>query len=342
MLKKIFLLIALGTFSFSLFSQKVADNELSPAQISELKLYHEMKIEGTLPKDFKFLNQESFLTQSTIKPGKGTPNDKAAGCGCYVAPDATYTLAMGPNDDGSTASLAIPFNFCLYGTNYTSLFINNNGNVSFGTSYNAFSAAGFPSPQYVMVAPFWGDVDTSPAGGGSVWYKITPTAMYINWVGVGYFSSQIDKLNTFQLIITNGLDPVLPAGNNIAFCYEDMQWTTGGASQGVNGFGGVPATVGVNKGNGINFIQMGRFDQPGAAYDGGGGLNDGVSWLDNQSLYFNVCSNTNIPPIANFTPNVFNGAGGGACDTLKMLEVSTKIFISTTVVWAGIPLSTAV
>ncbi|MBL4593015.1 MAG: gliding motility-associated C-terminal domain-containing protein, partial [Flavobacteriales bacterium] len=202
----------------------------------------------------------------------------------------------------------------------------NNGNISFGSPYSTFSSNPFPDPSFIMVAPFWGDVDTRT--GGTVKYKITPTAMYINWDNVGYYNQQTDKVNTFQLIITDGTDPVLPTGNNIAFCYEDMQWTTGSASSGVGGFGGTPATVGVNKGDGISFIQLGRFDQPGAAYDGGGGANDGVSWLDNQSLYFNVCSGTNIAPIANFTPNLFNGAGAGACDTLRICGINDTLIIN--------------
>jgi gliding motility-associated-like protein len=324
MLKKLFLFFIVGVFSSTLYSQQPANNQLSNAQLTELEKYQKMKSEGTLPPNFNLSNQGVF-TPTANKPKKGNPNDKAAGCGCYVTPDGTYTLAFGPNDDLSTSSLAIPFNFTLYGTTYTSLFINTNGNVSFGTSYSAFSSNPFPDPSFVMVAPFWGDVDTR--GVGTVSYKITPTAMYVNWEGVGYYSSHTDKTNTFQLIITNGLDPVLPAGNNIAFCYEDMQWTTGDASSGTGGFGGTPSTVGVNKGDGTSFIQIGRFDQPGAAYDGGGGLNDGVSWLDNQSLYFNVASSTNIPPIANFTPNIFNGAGGGACDTLKMCGANDTLII---------------
>ncbi len=288
---------------------------------SEVEQYQKLKKEGSLPINFKFSNPEIFTPRENKKP-KG-PNDKSSNCGCYVAPDGTYTLAMTANDDGSTAALPIPFNFCLYGTNYTSLYINNNGNVSFGAPYSTFSSNPFPDPSFVMVAPFWGDVDTRSAG--SVWYKITPTAMYVNWEGVGYYNSMSDKLNTFQLIITDGTDPVLPAGNNIAFCYGDMQWTTGSASGGTGGFGGTPATVGVNKGDGTNFIQLGRFDQPGSAYDGGGGANDGVSWLDNQSFFFNVCSGTNIAPIANFTPSVFNG--GGSCDTLRVCGTNDTLLI---------------
>jgi gliding motility-associated-like protein len=281
------------------------------------KEYEQMKKSGTFPAGIKINNAQSFTPSLEDLKQLGEvhkmPAGGASGCSCYITPDGSYTLAMAPNDDGSTASISIPFNFCLYGTNYTSLFINNNGNISFGTAYSTFTAAGFPDPAYVMVAPFWGDVDTRTASGtgslGTVKYKITPTAMYVNWDNVGYYSTHGDLRNTFQLIITNGADPILPNGNNIAFCYQDMQWTTGDASSGVGGFGGFPATVGVNKGDGTNYIQMGTFDQPGMAYDGGYGLNDGVSWLDYQSFYFNVCSGSNIAPIA---------SGLNNCDTIRI------------------------
>ena len=277
-----------------------------------------MKAAGNAPSNPTPMNTGSI--KPTISPA-GSPK---SGCNCYQAPDASYTLAMGPNDDGSTPAIAIPFNFCLYGTTYGQMYINNNGNVTFDVPYSTFSAVGFPSNQYVMVAPFWGDVDTRN-GNGQVFYKVTPTAIYVNWVGVGYYNQHGDKLNTFQLIITDGTDPVVPNGNNIAFCYEDMQWTTGDASQGVNGFGGTPATVGVNKGNGVDFIQFGRFDQPGAAYDGPVGANDGVDWLDYQSLFFNACSNVNIPPIfGDLGLGGNSGASGGnlcGSDTVKLCAI---------------------
>ncbi len=38
-------------------------------------------------------------------------------------------------------------------------------------------------------------------------FKITPTAMYVNWVDVGYFAMMGDKRNSFQLIITDGYGP---------------------------------------------------------------------------------------------------------------------------------------
>ncbi|MBK7751046.1 MAG: hypothetical protein IPI41_00145 [Flavobacteriales bacterium] len=112
-----------------------------------------------------------------------------------------------------------------------------------------------------MAAPFWADVDLRGPGvtNNIVQYKVTPTAMLVNWTNVGYYNSMTDKVNTFQLVITEGTDPLVPNGANVSFCYKDMQWTTGSASGGTNGFGGTPATVGANEGNGVDYIQFGTF-----------------------------------------------------------------------------------
>src|ERR1035437_6662176 len=239
-MKKYFTIL-FATLTLHGFSQSVN----YPA--ADSKAYEQMKRENKIPQNLNLANPKIFTPslEDLKRLGGVHPMTASITCNCYIPPDGTYTVAMAPNDDLSTNSLSIPFTFCLYGNNYNSLYINNNGNISFGQAYSTFSSSPFPDPSYIMVAPFWGDVDTQ--GAGVVEYKITPTAMYVNWVGVGYYPAQTDKVNTFQLIITDGTDPILPTGNNIAFCYGDMQWTTGSASQGVNGFGGIPATVGVNQ-----------------------------------------------------------------------------------------------
>jgi hypothetical protein len=100
------------------------------------------------------------------------------------------------------------------------------------------------------------------------------------------------------VILTDGQDPLIGIGNNVCFCYDDMQWTTGDASGGVGGFGGSPATVGANEGNGVDFFQVGVFDHAGVDYDGPGGLVDGVSFLDESTICFNVSGmDPNVPPI---------------------------------------------
>ncbi len=298
----------LGLLVIGLLSGTAAAQTPSKAPLSATQ-YQQMKDAGQLPQDFSGFTMEAAPAKDA-KPPKGTAKGGGNVCDCWIAPDATYTLAMAPNDDGSSAAIPLPFSYNLYGVMHNTAYINNNGNVSFGSSYGTFTSSGFPSSQYAMVAPFWADVDTRPAGGGQVWYKVTPTALYVSWVAVGYYSMMTDKLNSFQLIITDGNDPVIGIGKNTSFCYQDMQWTTGSASGGTGGFGGTAATVGANIGNGVDYIQFGRFDQPGMAYDGPLGANDGVDWLDYKNFVFTTTvSTSNIPPI---------GAGAFLCDTLQV------------------------
>ncbi|MEM9381305.1 MAG: nidogen-like domain-containing protein [Planctomycetota bacterium] len=217
------------------------------------------------------------------------------------------------NDDGSAQLVLNGWSFDFFGTPWGDIYVNNNGNVSFGAPFSAFSSSGFPVSGFPMVAPFWGDVDTRADDvDGAVWYREWSTAagdavnrIVITWDHVGYYNTSTDKLNTFQLILTDGNDPMIGAGNNVCFCYDDMQWTTGSASGGSGGFGGTPATVGANQGNGTDFFLVGRFDQPGSAYDGPGGANDGVDYLDGQQICFSVGSGqTNVPPVfVNTDPN---------------------------------------
>lgn len=223
---------------------------------------------------------------------------KSGVCDCLIPLDTTFTLAMLPNDDEFSNVIVLPFNFSFYGTSYDSLYINNNGNISFDLPYSTFTANPFPDPNYNMIAPFWADVDTRSTNGGNVWFKLNPHSLVVVWDHVGYWNMMEDKLNTFQLIISDGQDTIVPTGNNVSFCYGDMQWTTGSASLGVGGIGGTPATVGVNIGNGLDYFQVGQFDTLGTAFDGPYNTFDGVDFLDDQEIYFNLSSSsTNIPPL---------------------------------------------
>ncbi len=267
--------------------------------------YQQLKASGLIDQNASY-NFSDLAFPSNIKYA-GTMAKNGV-CDCMVPLDSTFLLAMQPNDDGSSELINLPFTFDFYGNQYNSLYINNNGNISFVSPYITFTPNPFPDSSYNMIAPFWADVDTRgtydslgvfAGDGGSVWYKITPTALIVNWNQVGYFSYHTDLVSTFQLIISNGSDSLVSAGGNVSFCYQDMQWTTGDASSGIGGFGGAPATVGVNVGNGTDFFQVGQFDQGGTTFDGPINMNDGVDFLDGQEIYFNVAgmSTTNTPPL---------------------------------------------
>ncbi|MCZ6444916.1 MAG: hypothetical protein O6758_01900, partial [Planctomycetota bacterium] len=217
--------------------------------------------------------------------------------------------AQGPdqhNDDDS-ATVPLPFTFDLYGDLHTQCFVNNNGNLSFGQPFSTFTATGFPVNNFPMIAPFWGDVDTGNPNNfvGDVWMKFVDSGppagddtLVVTWDNVGYFNEQGDLRNTFQVAISDGTNPLVGLGNNVCFSYDNMCWTTGSASGGVGGFGGTPATVGANRGNGVEFFQIGRFDHAGVDYDGPFGNADGVSFLDFLTTCFNTATGTtNLDPI---------------------------------------------
>ena len=204
------------------------------------------------------------------------------------------------NDDGFVGPITLGFNFSLFGSVYSGVFINNNGNITFNNGVSQFSPDGFPTGT-PMVAAFWGDVDTRNPGSGLVWYKVFGDRLVVTYDRVGYFSSSIDKTNTFQLVIRANTTPGF-TGNDVLFAYGDMQWTTGGASGGVNGFGGVPSTVGLNRGNNVDFIQTGRFDKDGANAPTLSATG-GIDFLDGKCLsYLALASGGNLPPVATGLP----------------------------------------
>lgn len=195
------------------------------------------------------------------------------------------------SDDCSSDEIPLEFEYSVCGETFTSLWVNTNGNLTFDQPNDVYTADGIPNTNAVMVAPFWADVDF---GGtcGEVWVYNTPTYFIATWVDVGYFSSACDLMNTFQVVITNGNDPLIGIGNNTAFYYCDMNWTTGDASNGTGGLGGLPAVVGINSGDLDAFAIIGNFDASGPIYDGPLGENDGVDFLDNKFYLFdsNDCS----------------------------------------------------
>lgn len=158
--------------------------------------------------------------------------------------------AMGRNDDGSSTLINLGFNFTLYGNTYTSLYINNNGNVTFNNPLSTYTPQGPTGVNVPIISPYFSDVDTRNPASGLVYYRDDGNTLYVTWDDVGYFNQHDDKTASFQLVL-RGDDALVPTGQGqIGFFYKDIQWTTGDASSGVGGFGGSPAAVGFGDGNG--------------------------------------------------------------------------------------------
>ncbi|HEY6017537.1 MAG TPA: nidogen-like domain-containing protein, partial [Gaiellaceae bacterium] len=91
-----------------------------------------------------------------------------------VAPSAGCTTnVLPPNDDGSTDAVALPFTLNFFGNSYGSLYVNNNGNVTFNGRMSTYTPFPIVSTGTPLIAPYFGDVDTRGAGSGVVTYGAT-------------------------------------------------------------------------------------------------------------------------------------------------------------------------
>lgn len=200
--------------------------------------------------------------------------------------DGVYgEVALSPNDDQSSSLLNLPFSVNFFGQVYDSFYVNNNGNITFRNPVGTYTPDAFPVSNQPMIAPWWADVDTSPTSDSSdggdnggtgelplTAAVVTPSTPYagpnnvyvgspnaqtlvVTWDQVGYFSAHTDKTNSFQLVLRDRSDT--GAGNfDIDFRYQSLQWTTGDASGGDGGLGGVPAQAGFDAGDGVNYLML--------------------------------------------------------------------------------------
>jgi hypothetical protein len=169
-----------------------------------------------------------------------------------VLPGVFNSSSLAANDDLSTGAVPIGFTVNFFGVSSNQLFVNNNGNVTFGSSLGTFTPFGLTTNLGTpIIAPFFGDVDTRV--GNIVTYGQGTlnghAAFGVNWPNVGYFGEHIDKLNNFQLVLVDR--PDTGAGNfDIMYNYNQIQWETGDASDGSGGLGGFSARVGYSNGTG--------------------------------------------------------------------------------------------
>ena len=109
---------------------------------------------------------------------------------------------LNANDDSSTQSVPLPFGVNFYGTSFQSLWVNNNGNVTFDGPLSAYTPFGLSGTSKQIIAPFFADVDTRGVGSQPVRYGWGDTtyeghrAFCVNWVNVGYYAGNADKLNS--------------------------------------------------------------------------------------------------------------------------------------------------
>lgn len=192
------------------------------------------------------------------------------------------------NDDNSTGAVPLGFTANFFGIQRQTCFVNNNGNITFDAPLAQFTPDAITaSNSKQIIAPFFADVDTRNPQSEVLTYGTATIngqrAFGVDWFNVGYFGSHADKLNTFQLILIESCNGA-PGDFDIEFNYQSIQWETGDASSGQNGFGGQSARVGYTNGTG----QPGTFfELPGSAINGAF-LDNGPQSLVGHRLNSNV------------------------------------------------------
>jgi hypothetical protein len=198
---------------------------------------------------------------------------------------ASFTTNTLPaNDDGSTGLVNTGFSFDFNGLVASQVYVNNNGNITFTAPLSQYTPSAISGNTLRIIAPFFADVDTRGFGSGLTQYGTAVidgrNTFGVNWINVGYYSTATNKLNSFQLILTDRSDTGV--GNfDIEFNYDQILWETGDASGGNNGLGGNSAIVGYSNGTNTSF------QLTGSAVNGAF-LNGGINALVSNSINSNV------------------------------------------------------
>lgn len=180
--------------------------------------------------------------------------------------DGFTNNSLGPNDDDNydddyghlltnlLANIGFPINF--FGTTYTDLWVNNNGNVTLDIYLQAFTPTPLLGLGTNIIAPFWADVDTRSSGVTTYGTSTIDghAAFGVSWIDVGYYSYEDDKTNSFQMVMIDRSDRT-NGDFDLEFNYSRIQWETGDyyTSGGVDGLGGNSARAGYASGSGSAF-----------------------------------------------------------------------------------------
>ncbi|MDO8949300.1 MAG: hypothetical protein Q7V61_02115 [Actinomycetota bacterium] len=161
----------------------------------------------------------------------------AEGPNAIMTPAGYNTNTVPRGDDTMNQVVGLPFTMNWNGTNYTQIYINMNGNCTFGAGYNGYNpTTALSSLGQNIMAPFLADVDTRNTSLGQVTYSnITVgsvpqvggrSAFLVNWVNVGRYDANAagnTLTNSFQLAIVDRSDT--GAGNfDFIFNYDKITW----------------------------------------------------------------------------------------------------------------------
>lgn len=127
-------------------------------------------------------------------------------------------------DDCSSVNIPLGFTLNFFGINYTSFWVNNNGNVTFTGPLGSYIPSGPTGANQPIISPFFTDVDTRGSLGSVTLRNDIANQLIITWDNVGAFAVNGTVRDSFQLVLRSAAY-VLPVGEGtIGFWYKDMQY----------------------------------------------------------------------------------------------------------------------
>ena len=161
----------------------------------------------------------------TINTGLGGP--QGVGENSFINVNGP-PLTAGNLDDGSIQvdiTGAFPEGINYFGTNYTSIYINTNGLITFNAPVTTYAPTNIATFNQPAIAVFWSDVDIragTATGTNNIYWDIDPTSgrVTITWLNVRAYSGNASNRNTFQVVLDHSQN-----GNfRIDMIYQQVQW----------------------------------------------------------------------------------------------------------------------
>jgi hypothetical protein len=187
--------------------------------------------------EFKALYAKKQSMKKTVTTVSADPPDDwdpVYGENIYLHWDSSIDIT-----DPARVNNPIPanFNFKFYGLEYNQIYVNSNGNITFGREFPYADIELPAASETPIIAPLAGDFDPEDDSEDNVYFKLTGDMpnriLVITWVNVQEYDP--NGPNTFQLKLFEG-------SNNIQFGYNGL--TTSGFD---NGFGTYyPQEVGIS------------------------------------------------------------------------------------------------
>uniref|UniRef100_A0A3Q2PE56 NIDO domain-containing protein n=1 Tax=Fundulus heteroclitus TaxID=8078 RepID=A0A3Q2PE56_FUNHE len=212
-----------GQYSFVLM------NYGSLAGYDTISSSHHFSIPGSMSNDASGINSIFSLDSNVNVPGRWVFRvDHGLRGSSFIAgplyPYQNVGTTSPRDDDGSAPRITLQESFNFFGQNYSQIFLNNNGDLTFDAPWSSYIPEQFPRHGgRDIIAPFWTDLDNRVNGdiryvqysNGPVLQQVSndinvyfpDLSFHANWVfiatweNVAYFNEN-GKQTTFQVVLT--------------------------------------------------------------------------------------------------------------------------------------------